>query len=131
VTFKDLQKLVQSEATQDRVKYFKDSRIESCGYGTKNDTNRKTEQPKAFAASITLLAYQEKTVKRKTLFDYELLLYKALFDRGYLNSAPSSEVMYPFRETPLGKEATGLGVIEFMLRFMAWLCLRNDDYRGS
>jgi hypothetical protein len=112
VTFKDLQKLVQSEATQDRVKYFKDSRIESCGYGTKNDTNRKTEQPKA-------------------LFDYELLLYKALFDSGYLNSAPSSEVMYPFRETPLGKEAAGLGVIEFMLRFMAWLCLRNDDYRGS
>ena len=63
MTFKDLQKLVQSEATQDRVKYFKDSRIESSEYGTKNDTNRKTEQPKAFAASITLLAYQEKTVK--------------------------------------------------------------------
>ena len=29
------------------------------------------------------------------------------------------------------KKATGLGVSEFMLRFMAWLCLRNDDYRNS
>jgi hypothetical protein len=29
------------------------------------------------------------------------------------------------------KKATGLGVTEFMLRFMAWLCLRNDDYRDS
>ena len=29
------------------------------------------------------------------------------------------------------KKATGLGVTEFMLRFMAWLCLRNDDYNGS
>ena len=29
------------------------------------------------------------------------------------------------------KKATGLGVTEFMLRFMAWLCLRNDDYKGS
>jgi hypothetical protein len=25
----------------------------------------------------------------------------------------------------------GLGVTEFMLRLMAWLCLRNDDYRNS
>jgi hypothetical protein len=131
VTFKDLQKLVQSEATQDRVKYYKDSRIESSEYGTKNDTNRKTEQPKAFAASITLLAYQEKTVKENHCLTMSCYCTRALFDRGYLNSAPSSEVMYPFRETPLGKEATGLGVIEFMLRFMAWLCLRNDDYRGS
>jgi hypothetical protein len=29
------------------------------------------------------------------------------------------------------KKATGLGVIEFMLRFMLWLCLRNDDNRGN
>src|SRR5207244_7519958 len=29
------------------------------------------------------------------------------------------------------KKATGLGVTEFFLRFMAWLCLRNDGYRNS
>jgi hypothetical protein len=29
------------------------------------------------------------------------------------------------------KKATGLGVTEFMLRFMSWLCLCNDDYRNS
>jgi hypothetical protein len=29
------------------------------------------------------------------------------------------------------KKATGLGITEFCLRFMAWLCLRNDDYKGS
>jgi hypothetical protein len=29
------------------------------------------------------------------------------------------------------KKATGLGVTEFFLRFMAWLCLRNNDYRSS
>jgi hypothetical protein len=29
------------------------------------------------------------------------------------------------------KKATGLGVTEFTLRFMAWLCLCNDDYRNS
>ena len=40
--------------------------------------------------------------------------------------------MHPFKEKHLWvKKATGLGVTEFMLRFMAWLCLRNDDYRNS
>jgi hypothetical protein len=29
------------------------------------------------------------------------------------------------------KKATGLGVTEFFLRLMVWLCLQNDDYRNS
>ena len=29
------------------------------------------------------------------------------------------------------KKATGLEVTEFFLRLMAWLCLRNDDYKNS
>lgn len=29
------------------------------------------------------------------------------------------------------KKATGLGISEFMLRFMAWLCLRDDSLSGS
>ena len=29
------------------------------------------------------------------------------------------------------KKATGLGVTEFFLGLMTWLCLRNDDYKNS
>ncbi len=29
------------------------------------------------------------------------------------------------------KKATGLGITEFMLRYMAWLCLKDDRLRGS
>jgi hypothetical protein len=29
------------------------------------------------------------------------------------------------------KKATGLGVSEFMLRFMAWLCLKDNTLAGS
>jgi hypothetical protein len=29
------------------------------------------------------------------------------------------------------KKATGLGITEFLLRFMCWLCLRDDKLRGS
>ena len=40
--------------------------------------------------------------------------------------------MYPFKEKHLWcLKSVGLGVSEFFLRFMAWLCLRNDDYQNS
>ena len=29
------------------------------------------------------------------------------------------------------KKATGLGIFEFMLRFMAWLCLKDNAVSGS
>jgi hypothetical protein len=74
----------------------------------------------------------------KPLFDYEQLLLNALLIPGYLNSSPSSltrkpdNVRHPFKEKHLFvKKATGLGVTEFLLRFMAWLCLYNDDYQNS
>jgi hypothetical protein len=68
------------------------------------------------------------------------MLYRALLKPGYFNSypatksmdIPSDNVMYPFKEKHLWiLKATGLGVTEFMLRFMAWLCVRNDDCKGS
>ena len=75
----------------------------------------------------------------KPLFDYQKQLYKALLEPGYLNNSPklhssdsNNNVLYPFKEKHVWvKKATGLGVTEFMLRFMAWLCLRNDDYQNS
>jgi hypothetical protein len=80
------------------------------------------------------------------------LIYRALMVPGYINSAPTTglglshnikekkekenlkqdQYFYDFKLKHLwAKKATGLGVTEFMLRFMAWLCLRNDDYKGS
>ena len=39
---------------------------------------------------------------------------------------------YDFKDKHLWiKKATGLEVTEFFLRFMSWLCLRNNDYRNS
>ena len=65
-------------------------------------------------------------------FDYENELYKALMIPGYLNSNPKlptddpNNIMYPFKEKHLWvKKATGLGISEFFLRLMAWLCLEG------
>jgi late competence protein required for DNA uptake (superfamily II DNA/RNA helicase) len=49
------------------------------------------------------------------LFDYEQLLYAELQSHKHLWI----------------KKATGLGVTEFMLRYMAWLCLRDNALHGS
>src|SRR5215204_2943498 len=86
------------------------------------------------------------------LWDYQYMIYKALIVPGYLNSMPTTgptlshslaekkekertrQVQYyhSFKLKHLWvKKATGLGISEFILRFMVWLCLRNDDYKGS
>ena len=49
------------------------------------------------------------------LFDYEQEIYNALQETKYVWI----------------KKATGLGITEFMLRYIVWLCLRDDKLRGS
>jgi hypothetical protein len=49
------------------------------------------------------------------LFDYEQLVYNTLQNHKHVWI----------------KKATGLGITEFMLRYMAWLCLRDKTLEGS
>ena len=52
----------------------------------------------------------------KEIFDYEKILYDALFDINYYN--PPSQA---FKHKHLWvKKSAGLGVTEFFLRLMAW-----------
>src|SRR5215211_6826177 len=51
----------------------------------------------------------------KPLFDYEKEIYDALLQIKYIWI----------------KKATGLGITEFMLRYISWLCLRDDKLKGS
>ena len=100
-----------------------------------------------------IIGLPSKNGESKPMFDYEKMLYNALMEPTYLNTfhSPSRRTdnenirefadrkkiesvipAYPFKNKHVWiKKATGLGVTEFMLRFMAWLCLRNDDYSGS
>lgn len=58
---------------------------------------------------------KKENVIEKPLFDYEELIYNILQQNKHIWI----------------KKATGLGVTEFFLRYMAWLCLRNDQYQNS
>jgi hypothetical protein len=62
-----------------------------------------------------------KDKKEYPLFDYEKILYDSLMS-----------VDGSFKDKHLWvKKATGLGVTEFMLRVMAWLCTRDETFDGS
>jgi hypothetical protein len=63
----------------------------------------------------------------KPFYDYEKIIFDSLVTQegnDNTNSYPGSKHLWI-------KKATGLGVSEFMLRFMAWLCLKDDSLAGS
>jgi hypothetical protein len=65
----------------------------------------------------------KKNDKEFPMFDYQKIVYDTLLLSNEKND---------FRNKHLWvKKATGLGVTEFFLRLIAWLCLRNDDYKSS
>jgi hypothetical protein len=68
----------------------------------------KSERLKTFNHAIGL---PQKNGQTYPLFDYEQLLYNELQSHKHLWI----------------KKATGLGVTEFMLRYMAWLCFNGDS----
>ena len=64
---------------------------------------------------IHAIGLPEKNGVPMPLFDYELMLFNALQSNKHIWI----------------KKATGLGVTEFMLRYMAWLCLKDDRLTGT
>jgi hypothetical protein len=63
----------------------------------------------------TVIGLPQKNGQSYLLFDYEKLLFDTLQTHKHVWI----------------KKATGLGITEFMLRFMVWLCLKDDTLRGS
>jgi late competence protein required for DNA uptake (superfamily II DNA/RNA helicase) len=70
------------------------------------------------AALITLLVYHRKMEMINPVYDYERIIFESL------DTHNSNKHL-------LIKKATGLGISEFMLRFMAWLCLKDNALSGS
>ena len=74
-----------------------------------------------------IIGLPSKEKAEKPIFDYEKTLYDALFIPKFYNP-----LRLEFKEKHLWtKKATGLGVTEFFLRIMTWLCLKDNSYRNS
>jgi hypothetical protein len=62
-----------------------------------------------------IIGLPTKNAQDKPFFDYEKLLFDTLQQCKHIWI----------------KKATGLGITEFMLRYMTWLCLRNNNLQGT
>jgi hypothetical protein len=62
-----------------------------------------------------IIGLPEKSGEDKPFFDYEKLLFDQLQEHKHIWI----------------KKATGLGITEFILRYMAWLSLRNHELNGT
>jgi hypothetical protein len=141
VTFKDLQKLIesQSQPSPEQTKAFERLRDKKFWHWDKVKHQEADRKNKGDCCFNHIVGLPKKDGIEKPMFEYEREIYWALTRPGYLNSYPQiknriphNNVLHPFKEKHLWiKKATGLGVTEFMLRFMAWLCVYNDDYRNS
>jgi hypothetical protein len=119
VTFKDLQKLVsKSQDENTRKELFQ--RLQGKPFWIWNIEEHKLEDIKTDGDCCFnhIIGLPQKDGNDKPLYDYEQIIFDSL-----VTQTGSKHLWI--------KKATGLGVSEFMLRFMTWLCLRDNALSGS
>jgi hypothetical protein len=119
VTFKDLKKRINLEATTQQQFKLTD-RLYNKPFWTWNIQEHKREdiKTKGQCCFNHIIGLPQKGAIDKPLYDYEEIIFDSLV------SPTGSKHLWI-------KKATGLGVSEFMLRFMAWLCLKDNALSGS
>jgi hypothetical protein len=129
VVFKDLQKLV-SHSQQENTRKELFQRLQDKPFWIWNIEEHKLEDIKTNGDCCYnhIIGLPTKEGVEKAMFDYEKILYDSLFDNE--SNTPNHASSFKHRHLWV-KKATGLGVTEFFLRLMVWLCLRNDDYQNS
>ncbi len=84
-------------------------------------------QTKGLCCFNDIVGRPTKGKKEFPLFDYEKTLYDILFA-----SKNEADFKNNFKDKHLWiLKATGLGISELMLRLIAWLCTRDDDFKDS
>jgi hypothetical protein len=122
LTFKDLKKRVCLEATQ-QSKLFE--RLYNKPFWIWNIEEHKQEDIKTYGDCCFnhIIGLHERNGVDKPLYEYEKIIFDSLVTKNG-NANSSNKHLWI-------KKATGLGVSEFMLRFMAWLCLKDNALSGS
>ena len=125
MTFKDLQKLVQSQTGPEQSQLLERLRDKPFWRWNQQQHRQEDIRTKGDCCINHIIGLPTKENREKPMFDYEKILFDSLLIPGFYNP-----LKHTFKVKHLWvKKATGLGVTEF--RFMAWLCLRNNDYRNS
>jgi hypothetical protein len=127
VTFKDLQKIVQSQSGPEQYQLLQRLRDKPFWIWDPRQHKQEDIKTKGDCCFNHIIGLPRKDGIQKSIFDYEKLLYDSLLIPEFYNHSKHN-----FKHKHVWvKKATGLGVTEFMLRLMAWLCLKDDSYRNS
>jgi hypothetical protein len=120
IVFKDLQKLV-SQQQQQKARNDLYDRLIKKPFWIWDKEQHKQEYARTDGSCCFnhIICLPQKDGQDKPLYDNEQLIFDAL-----VNSVNNNKHIWI-------KKATGLGVSEFMLRFMTWLCLKDNASAGS
>jgi len=127
VTFKDLKKRISLESTAQATRLFE--RLGNKPFWFWDITGHISEalRTNGDCCFNHIIGLPTKEGTAKPMFDYERILHDSL-----LIHEDSNPMNHNFKHKHLWvKKATGLGVTEFFLRLMTWLCLKGDTYRSS
>jgi hypothetical protein len=157
ITFKELRKLMQqSQQSIEDSKALEQLKTKLYGkpfydwYSPdhKNRINIKSNRNCCFNHIIGL---PKKADIEHPIYDYELIIYRCLLQDSYLNSKPinlraGNTAAEKAAKNKLLQEqiyseakckhcavikASGLGITELVIRWIVWMCLRNDELKGS
>jgi hypothetical protein len=116
VTFKDLKKKVSLEVTQQQSRLFEQLQNKPFWIWNIKEHKKEDVRTNGDCCFNHIIGLPQKDGTDKPLYDYQEIIFDSL-DNGN-------------RHLWI-KKATGLGISEFMLRFMAWLCLKDNALSGS
>ena len=122
MTFKDLKKRVSLELPQ-QYRFFEILRNKPFWIWNTEQHKLEDIRTRGECCFNHIIGLPQKDGVDKPLFDYEKIIFDSLVTINNTNSSSEKHLWI--------KKATGLGVTEFFLRLMAWLCLRNNDYQNS
>jgi hypothetical protein len=121
VTFKDLKKRVSLEVIQ-QSKLFETINNKPFWIWNVEDHRQEDIRAKGDCCFNHIIGLPQKNGFDKPLYDYEKIIFDSLVT--YNGNIDSKKHLWI-------KKATGLGISEFILRFMAWLCLKDNALSHS
>jgi hypothetical protein len=123
VTFKDLKKKVSLETTHQQSQLFDVCRGKPFWIWDIEKHKQEDIRTKGECCFNHIVGLPQKDTVDKPLYDYEKIFFDSLVTQNGNTNSSNKHLWI--------KKATGLGVSEFMLSFMAWLCLKDNALSGS
>ena len=123
MTFKDLKKIVAAEITTQQSKPLEKLGDKPFCIWNTEEHKQADIRTNGDCCLNHIIGLPQKDGHDKPLYDSEQIIFDTLVTQTG-NANTSNKHLWI-------KKPTGLGISEFMLRFMAWLCLRDNALAGS